>query len=117
VRAHRDRPRAHGHVEHPPRARADVVDGERALGLGGDADRLIERARGGIEAVCQHRLVEVNVRIHEAGGDEGAVEIDRALRRPRWSAHGGDVTAGDGDVGEALAARDSRAAQQQVGGA
>src|SRR5262249_4242314 len=47
-----------GEIEHPSRARADVLDGEAALRESGDPDRLGERSLHARRAIDEERLVQ-----------------------------------------------------------
>ena len=83
VRAHRRRPGAHGEVEHAAGARPDVVHGERLLGLGAQLQRLRQRPGGGRDAVVQERLVEMDVRLDQAGGQQPAAQVEALASRRR----------------------------------
>ena len=70
---------AHGLVEYPPGARADVVHREAPFGLGRHTQRLRHRALGAGRALREKRLVEVDVRVDETGSEHEASAVDRAV--------------------------------------
>jgi hypothetical protein len=89
--------------------RGDILHGERALGLGRRANRALDRPRRVGRAGAEQRLVQVEVRLHEAGDDEPASSGD--LRRGGLGETRRDAAnppAGDVDVAEAGALGQAR---------
>ena len=100
VAAHRRRAVAHRHVEHRPRPRANVLHGEAALGVAGDADRLLERPEHARRALGQERLVEMDMRIHQPRRHRPPAAVDQPMRRAtRQRPELGDRAAPTADVG------------------
>src|SRR6516165_9527254 len=93
----------------------DVVLAERAFGGGDLGDRLRKRSLPGLAAVENAGLVEMNMRLDEAGDDElagnvllGSIRIDAGRNLHK-------AAAGDGDVRRfRLASADAGVAQNQI---
>jgi hypothetical protein len=113
VAAHRRRPRAHGQIEHPARAVADVVSGEHALGLAGEPNGIPEASRRRHQPVVEKGLVEMDVRLDEARRDQAAAQLDR-LAGAVLDADADDALAGDRDVHDPVPVRQARPAQREV---
>ena len=67
---------AHGRVEHPPRAGADVFHREASLGLGGHPQRLGHRAFEAGRALREQRLVEVDVGVDQPRREHATAAVD-----------------------------------------
>jgi hypothetical protein len=79
--------RGHRHLQRPPGASADVVDGEAPLDLSGEADGLLQGARCRAHAAGEQGLVEMDVSLHQAGRDQPAGHLHDLSRRAalgRW---------------------------------
>ena len=115
VGAHDGRAAADRHLQGAPRPTLDVLERERALGLGSRTDHALDGGRSARRPGAEQRLVEVEVRLDETGDDEPArgenlvgASLGDARRDPR------DPSVGDADVHGADAARQPGAADHQV---
>jgi hypothetical protein len=98
VRAHRGRPGGDGELEHAPRPRCDVVNGEAALRGARQTNRLRRRLGRARDAVHQERFVQMDVRLDETGRDEAPARFDRFASRCVRLSHGHDAPLGDRQV-------------------
>ena len=102
--------RAHG-------AGMNVLRGERRLGLGRLRDRLFEVAALGPAAVEDARFVEMDVGLDETGRHQATAQIDGLAFSGEARFDGGDVPAGDADIGQFVLGADApRVPENEVHG-
>ncbi|MCY1355745.1 hypothetical protein D9M69_421810 [compost metagenome] len=103
------------HVQHLARAVQHVVPLLLAFQDAGDADGLVQRAQPGGQPAMQQRLVQVQVRFHQARDGGAAAGFDHFVRR-RVDAgfDGGNAPVADGDIGQGRVIADARVPDQQI---
>ena len=106
--------RRHRHLQRSTGAGADVVDGEAALGLARQADGLFQRTGRRAHPAGEQGLVEVDVRLDQAGRDHPAGDLDDLSRRAQMLADSHDPAIRDGDVGHSIAIGKAAGAQQKI---
>src|ERR1700730_13660445 len=99
------------------RTGVNVLRCERGLGLRRLTDRFLKITAIGSTSVKDTRLVEMDVRLDEAGRDEPAVDVDRLAFHIELRSARRDLSGHDPDVGKpSIAAADSRVLQDEIHG-
>src|SRR5262249_53895415 len=105
-------------LERALRPRIDILRRECGLGLLDLADRLGEVALLGPAAVQDAGLVEMQMRLDEAGRHQPAADIELLRLRAELRRQRDDLAARDADVDQPIGVgRDARMAQDEVHGA
>ena len=107
-------PASHGHLQRPPGSGADVVDGEAALGLSRQADGLLQRSGRRAHPAGEQGLVEMDVRLHQAGCDHPAGDLHDLSRRAEMLADADDPAIRDTDVGRSIAVGKAAVMEQEI---
>jgi hypothetical protein len=95
----------------------NVLRCERGLGLRRLTDRFLKIAAIGGTPVKDTRLVEMDVRLDEAGRNEPTVDVDRLPFHIQLRCDRRDLSGHDPDVGKlSIAAAESRVFQDQIHG-